>query len=232
MPRAKRGFKARQRRNKIMKAAKGFWGGRRRLYKQAAATVRRSWRYETRDRRNKKDARTVASLDPDQRVRMVRVTKLLPVVMRQIEIVPTPKAVGIWMNDRKLGDYGPDLRQVNIPLGTSATLTFRNDACCFEKVIPIAARQQIQTLRVKLPWKPARLKVEVAPAGVEADVQVGSVVTRSGQLAAVPIPAYSEDGEDEVDIKVSAPGYATVARKVKVRANAVVSQRVELRKLP
>jgi large subunit ribosomal protein L20 len=54
MPRAKRGFKARRRRNKIMKAAKGFWGGRRRLYKQAAPTVRRSWRYETRDRRRKK----------------------------------------------------------------------------------------------------------------------------------------------------------------------------------
>jgi large subunit ribosomal protein L20 len=54
MPRAKRGFKSRRRRNKIMKAAKGFWGGRRRLYRQAAETVRRSWRYGTRDRRRKK----------------------------------------------------------------------------------------------------------------------------------------------------------------------------------
>jgi serine/threonine-protein kinase len=172
------------------------------------------------------------SLALDQRVRMIRVNKLLPIVMRQIEIVPTPKAVTIWMNDRKLGDYGPDLRQVTVPLGTSAKLTFRNDACCFEKVVQIAARQQIQTLRIKLPWKPARLKVVVVPVNVEADVQVGSLVTRAGQLAEVPIPAYSEDGADEVEIKVSAAGYATVARKVKVRANTVVSQQVELRRLP
>jgi hypothetical protein len=177
------------------------------------------------------DAKAVAARAPDLQPRVIRLTKLLPMVMRQIEIVPTPKAVAIWLNDRKLGDYGPDLRQVNVPLGTAATLTFRNDACCFEKVVQITPRQQIQTLRVKLPWKPARLKVEVSPAGVEADVQVGAVVTRAGQLAAVPIPAYSEDGADEVDIKISAPGYATVARKVKVRANAVVSERVELRKL-
>jgi large subunit ribosomal protein L20 len=54
MPRARRGFKARRRRNKIMKAAKGYVGGRRRLYRQAVMTVRRGWRYETRDRRRRK----------------------------------------------------------------------------------------------------------------------------------------------------------------------------------
>jgi large subunit ribosomal protein L20 len=54
MPRAKRGFKARRRRNKIMKAAKGFVGARGRIYRQAAATVHRAWRYSTRDRRVRK----------------------------------------------------------------------------------------------------------------------------------------------------------------------------------
>jgi large subunit ribosomal protein L20 len=54
MPRAKRGFKGRRRHNKIMKAAKGFVEGRRRLYRQALETVRRAWRYETRDRRARK----------------------------------------------------------------------------------------------------------------------------------------------------------------------------------
>ena len=58
MPRAKRGFKARRRRNKIMKAAKGFVEGRRRLYRLALETVRRGWRYQTRDRRRiKRDFR-------------------------------------------------------------------------------------------------------------------------------------------------------------------------------
>jgi large subunit ribosomal protein L20 len=54
MPRAKRGVKARRRRNKIMKAAKGFVGGRRRLFRQAKETVMRAWRYAYRDRRVRK----------------------------------------------------------------------------------------------------------------------------------------------------------------------------------
>lgn len=54
MPRAKRGVKARRRRNKIMKAAKGFVGGRRRIFRQALETVRRAWRYSYRDRRVRK----------------------------------------------------------------------------------------------------------------------------------------------------------------------------------
>jgi large subunit ribosomal protein L20 len=54
MPRAKRGFKARRRRNKILKAAKGFVGARGRIFRQAAATVRRAWRYATRDRKQRK----------------------------------------------------------------------------------------------------------------------------------------------------------------------------------
>ena len=54
MPRAKRGFKARRRRKKIMKAAKGFVGGRRRQYRAAVMTVRRGWRFATRDRKVRK----------------------------------------------------------------------------------------------------------------------------------------------------------------------------------
>ena len=54
MPRAKRGFKARRRRKRIMKAAKGFVGSRRRPYRATVATVRRSWVYATRDRKNRK----------------------------------------------------------------------------------------------------------------------------------------------------------------------------------
>jgi large subunit ribosomal protein L20 len=53
MPRAKRGFKARRRRKKILKLAKGFTGGRR-LYRQARETVERSLVYAYRGRRLKK----------------------------------------------------------------------------------------------------------------------------------------------------------------------------------
>ncbi|MBN1848316.1 MAG: 50S ribosomal protein L20 [Deltaproteobacteria bacterium] len=54
MPRVKRGFKARQRRKKILKAARGFRGGHSKLYKTAYITLSRARQYAYRDRRTKK----------------------------------------------------------------------------------------------------------------------------------------------------------------------------------
>jgi large subunit ribosomal protein L20 len=45
MPRAKRGFKARRRRNRILKHAKGFHQARSRQYAQAVEVVRKAWVY-------------------------------------------------------------------------------------------------------------------------------------------------------------------------------------------
>lgn len=54
MPRVKRGFKARRRRNKVLKMAKGYFGRRRTLYRTANETVDRALSYAYRDRRAKK----------------------------------------------------------------------------------------------------------------------------------------------------------------------------------
>ncbi|MDB9823123.1 50S ribosomal protein L20 [Deltaproteobacteria bacterium] len=54
MPRVRRGFKTRQRRNKVLKAAKGFRGGQSKLFKTASISVDRARSYSYRDRRNKK----------------------------------------------------------------------------------------------------------------------------------------------------------------------------------
>ena len=54
MPRVKRGPKARRRRKKYLRAAKGYVGGRRRLFKNAKETVHRAWQYAYRDRRQRK----------------------------------------------------------------------------------------------------------------------------------------------------------------------------------
>ena len=54
MPRAKGGSKSRQRRKKIMKMAKGYVGGRGRLYRSARETVERALVFAYRDRRVKK----------------------------------------------------------------------------------------------------------------------------------------------------------------------------------
>jgi len=54
MPRVKRGFKARHRRNKILKLAKGYRGARSKLFRSATEAVDRALNYAFRDRRVKK----------------------------------------------------------------------------------------------------------------------------------------------------------------------------------
>ena len=54
MPRAKGGAKTRQRRKKILKKAKGYFGGRRKLYRTAAETVLRAGAFAYRDRKQRK----------------------------------------------------------------------------------------------------------------------------------------------------------------------------------
>jgi large subunit ribosomal protein L20 len=54
MPRAKGGFKTRQRRKKIIQMAKGYVGGRRRLFKSAKETVEKGLTYAYRDRKVRK----------------------------------------------------------------------------------------------------------------------------------------------------------------------------------
>jgi len=54
MPRVKRGFKARRRRNKVLKLAKGFRGARSKLFRSATEAVDRALNYAFRDRRVRK----------------------------------------------------------------------------------------------------------------------------------------------------------------------------------
>ena len=54
MPRIKRGFKARRRRKKILKEAKGYRGGQSSLFKTASISVNRARMFAYRDRRNNK----------------------------------------------------------------------------------------------------------------------------------------------------------------------------------
>jgi len=54
MPRVKRGFKARRRRKKILKAAKGYRGGHSKQLRTADTAVSRAGMYAYRDRRTRK----------------------------------------------------------------------------------------------------------------------------------------------------------------------------------
>jgi large subunit ribosomal protein L20 len=52
--RIKRGFKARRRRNKVLKLAKGYRGGRSKLFRTATDSVDKALMYAYRDRRTRK----------------------------------------------------------------------------------------------------------------------------------------------------------------------------------
>jgi large subunit ribosomal protein L20 len=54
MPRATNNPASRKRRKKVLKRAKGFWGGRKRLFRTAHETVMRAEVYATRDRKQRK----------------------------------------------------------------------------------------------------------------------------------------------------------------------------------
>ena len=54
MARAKTGIIRRRRHKKVLKRAKGFWGTRSKLYRNAFQTLLNAATYEYRDRRNKK----------------------------------------------------------------------------------------------------------------------------------------------------------------------------------
>jgi large subunit ribosomal protein L20 len=54
MPRAKRGFKARRRRNRILKAAKGFRGKRSSCHAVANEAVQHAWMHMYRSRKQRK----------------------------------------------------------------------------------------------------------------------------------------------------------------------------------
>ncbi len=54
MPRAKRGFKARRRRNRILKAAEGYHSARSRLFAYAKEVVMKAWVYAYAHRKRRK----------------------------------------------------------------------------------------------------------------------------------------------------------------------------------
>ena len=60
MPRVKRGMRARRRRKKVLKQAKGYQGGRSTLFRTAKEAVERALNYAYRDRRvRKRDFRSL-----------------------------------------------------------------------------------------------------------------------------------------------------------------------------
>ncbi len=85
MARVKRGFKARRRRNKILKAAKGYRGARSKLYRTARNAVFKAWSYAYRDRKNKKRtfrALWIARINAAARMNGIKYSELIHLLDR------------------------------------------------------------------------------------------------------------------------------------------------------
>jgi len=78
--RVKRGFKARRRRKKVLKLAKGFRGGRSKLFRTAADAVDKALMYSYRDRKvRKRDFRRlwIARINAAARLNNISYSKLM-----------------------------------------------------------------------------------------------------------------------------------------------------------
>ena len=54
MPRVKRGVTSKRRHNRVLRQAKGYYGGRKNLIKTAREAVEKGWKYAYRDRKQRK----------------------------------------------------------------------------------------------------------------------------------------------------------------------------------
>jgi hypothetical protein len=144
---------------------------------------------------------------------------------RTFELAPTPKAVSVFLDGKRMGDYGPQLAQLSVPAGRH-TVRFESPYC-FPKDVDIDDGEPAGRLAARLRWKPARLTVKTEPES--ADVLVDGSILRSGQQIDVTIPEIS-DGKKTVSVKVAAPGFASQTLAVEVRANDQHVQSVVLEK--
>jgi len=115
--RIRRGFKARRRRKKILKLAKGFRGARSNLYRTAADSVDRSLQFAYRDRRQRKRD------------------------FRQLWIARINAAAR--MNDLSYSRFISGLKRANVALDRKVLAELAlSDPAGFSKVAALAAQQQ------------------------------------------------------------------------------------------
>lgn len=114
MPRVTRGFKARRRRNRVLKLAKGYRGGRSRLYRTATEAVDRGLCYAYRDRRTKK-----------RDFRRLWITRI---------------SAGAKMNDMNYSQFIGGLKKAGIELDRKVLANMAIlDAQAFTQIVKIAA---------------------------------------------------------------------------------------------
>ena len=114
MPRAKRGFKARRRRNRILDRAEGFWGGRSRLFAVAIEVVHKAWQYAYIGRkRRKRDFRRlwVARINAAARANGTTYSRLMGQLKRTNVAIDRKILADIAWSTRPLSPRSPSSRK-------------------------------------------------------------------------------------------------------------------------
>ena len=103
MPRVKRAVNAKKKRRKVMKAAKGYIGGRGNLYRTAMEAVERGLQYAYRDRRAKKRVFRrlwVARINAEARVNGITYSRLIEGLTKAHVEIDRKALADMAVNDR------------------------------------------------------------------------------------------------------------------------------------
>jgi len=123
-----------------------------------------------------------------------------PVAPRVFELSVMPQNAEVWLDDRRMFDWGPGHTSLSIPWDGPHKVEFRNE-CCYparRQVGPGLTQEGETSIRVRLNPKPAQLNVTLEPATPGATVLLAEVggswktTTTVGRMVTVP---FDPDGE-------------------------------------
>lgn len=140
-----------------------------------------------------------------------------PAVMREIAIVPWPRAVRMTLDDRDLGWYGPDNAKLRVTPGAHRLVL--ENPLCEQTTITIGAEDRRREIRPRLVWKPARITVNTAAPN--AEIVIAGRVGRPGAVLEVPLP-NGPAPEAQVPLIVRAPGFELHTSTVRLRAGEIM----------
>jgi len=144
--------------------------------------------------------------------------------IRVFFLYPYPSAVKISVDGGRPRDYGPDLIKLKLAPGPHTVLI--TSRYCYPRKIRIKPEDRARTLRPRLKWRGAFLKVV---SNVPADVQAGRTIGRTSSRVRIKVPQTSLDGTLKILVKVYAAQYHTVRKTVELRAGTTRTLRVTLR---